>query len=128
MLALAGVWLIGGAIVRPYNSNLRPIVNSMFVMGIVGIYLYSNENRNSSEVTFLTTYMPVFLIALLFTALVFNVICIIVYKCTSTEVKNEIDDDTINENKEVEKEVEKEYFDHLKNSLVNKIAVMKEAN
>ena len=85
VLALAGVWLIGGVIVRPYESNLRPIVNSIFVMGIVGIYLYSNENRNSSDVTFLTTYMPVFLIAWLFAALVFNIICIIVYKCTSTE-------------------------------------------
>lgn len=113
---------------RPYNSNLRPIVNSVFVMGIVGIYLYSNENRNSSDVTFLTTYMPVFLIAWLFAALVFNIICILVYKCTSTEEKDKLDDDTINENKEVEKEVEKEYFNHLKNSLVNKISAMEEAN
>ena len=79
VVGLAVIWMIGLGIVRPYQSNLRPIINSIFVFGVFGIYAYCNFNRDSTDVTFISTYMPVFLIGLLFLAFGFNVVVFGVY-------------------------------------------------
>jgi Na+/serine symporter len=71
--------------VRPYNSNVRPIVNSFFVFALLSLYVYCNENQNSSGVTFMTTYIPLVIIALLFIALIFNAACIVFHKCRSRQ-------------------------------------------
>lgn len=42
VVAMAGLWMAFGAIVRPYQSNVRPIVNSFFVFALLGLYTYSN--------------------------------------------------------------------------------------
>jgi len=81
VVGVAGLWMAFGAAIRPYQSNLRPVINSLFVFALLGLYTYCNEMQNSSEVTFLTTYMPLIIIGLLFVALAFNAVSIVLYKC-----------------------------------------------
>lgn len=85
VVALAGIWMIFGAIVRPYVSNVRPILNSFFVFAILGLYMYSNQNQNSSDVTVMTTYIPLAIIALLFIVILVNAAFIIVHLCQNRE-------------------------------------------
>jgi hypothetical protein len=47
VLGVAGVWMVAGAVVRPYISNVRPIVNSLFIFAALGLLAYCNESRNS---------------------------------------------------------------------------------
>jgi len=77
---LFGVFAIIQIIIRPYISNVRPIINSIFITLILGIYSYTKVNQDSESVTFLTSYISIFIIGLLFTALLFNIICIIAHK------------------------------------------------
>jgi hypothetical protein len=80
VLGICGFWAVFGIIVRPYLSNVRPIVNSLLVVAIVAVYCVSGLYKDSSEVTFLTSYLPLILISTLGIALIFNFICFIVYK------------------------------------------------
>lgn len=73
-------WAALGIIVRPYVSNVRPIVNSILLLAVVGIYCLCAATKDSEDVTFLTSYVPLILLGVLALALAFNLICIIVYK------------------------------------------------
>lgn len=67
-------------IARPYLSNVRPIVNSIFLIAIFAAYAYAKINQNSEAATFSTSYLSLMLIGLLFLALIFNIVCMIIYK------------------------------------------------
>jgi len=82
-VGLASVLLLGQLIVRPYESNIRPFVNNLILIAVLSIYQYCKMIKNSTEVTISSTYIALFLIGLLVLALLFNLICMIVWKCQS---------------------------------------------
>lgn len=88
-ISLATIFAIFEVIVRPYISNVRPIVNSFFLILIFGTYTYAKINQNSDEATFSTSYLSIFLIGLLFMALIFNIVCMIMYKASKCKEMNE---------------------------------------
>ena len=97
VLSLAGVWMILGVIVRPYVSNVRPIVNTVFVFTILGLFMYADVNKDSNNVTFMTSYLPLWIIGVLILALIFNLVCLIVFKCQSCKKddKDELNNSTL---------------------------------
>ena len=94
MLGLTGVFLLALIVARPYITNVRPIVNNILLLCILGIYQYCTINKNSEYVTVNTSYIPLFLIGLLAVALVFNVICMIAHKIQDwrSKRKNSVDE------------------------------------
>jgi uncharacterized membrane protein len=97
VVAVSGLWMAFGAVVRPYNSNVRPIVNSLIVFVLLGLYTYCNENQNSNDVSFMTTYIPLVIIAVLFIALIFNAACMVLHKCGNKNMSQDkgISDETL---------------------------------
>lgn len=82
-IGLATLLLIGQLILRPYQSNIRPFVNNLILIGVLSIYQYCKMIKNSIEVAIMSSYIALFLIGLLAFALVFNLISMILKKYQS---------------------------------------------
>ena len=82
-IGLATLLLIGQLILRPYQSNIRPFVNNLILIGVLSIYQYCKMIKNSIEVAIMSSYIALFLIGLLAFGLVFNLICMILKKYQS---------------------------------------------
>ena len=92
-LGIASILLLGQLIVRPYESNIRPFVNNLILIAVLSIYQYSKMIKNSTEVTISSTYVALFLVGVLVFALLFNLTCMIVWKCQSrrSQQKKQLD-------------------------------------
>jgi len=76
-LGICAVCLVLQLIVRPYEHNIRPFINWIFITIVLGLYMFVKLNQDSENVTIMTSYVSFFIIGVLFAALLFNLVCIV---------------------------------------------------
>lgn len=96
-LGIAGAYTLFLIISRPYLSNIRPIINMIVTLSILGVYTLYKLNFYSSDATFITNYLPLFLLVLLLVLLLINVIFMI-FAAKEKYKKKKIDEYQKNEN------------------------------
>ena len=83
-ITLSAFYMIILAILRPYSDNIRPIVNSVLLVIICIIYtIYRTVFVD--EVESIMTYLPIILVSVLYGAVIFNLIYMLLYtkkKCS----------------------------------------------
>ncbi len=110
--------MLAAIIVRPYKSNFRPITNGLLILVIFLIYMYSMMSKNSTDTTTLSSYLPIILIGVLLISLIFNLICLIVFKVQQyKEDKRLTDSEKLKEDDLSSKEIDKDYIIQLKKQL-----------
>lgn len=110
--------MLAAIIVRPYKSNFRPITNGLLILVIFLIYMYSMMSKNSTDTTTLSSYLPIILIGVLLICLIFNLICLIVFKVQQyKEDKRLTDSEKLKEDDLSSKEIDKDYIIQLKKQL-----------
>jgi hypothetical protein len=87
-LAIALTALIAQLIKRPYLNNIRPAVNSIFVVLILAIFVLNKIFQDSESISIYTSYTPFMLIAILILALIFNAVCMIAHAVSKCKKKD----------------------------------------
>lgn len=67
-LGLAATALIAQLVKRPYTNNIRPAINCIFIVCIIGLYTISKLFQDSDSTSIYTSYAPLMLIAILLLA------------------------------------------------------------
>lgn len=65
------------AIKRPYKANTRPILNSIFMITVLGMLSISKIYQDSSDSTFISKNIAFFILGVLYLILLVNIIWII---------------------------------------------------
>lgn len=80
--------------------------------------MYSMMSKNSTDTTTLSSYLPIILIGVLLISLIFNLICLIVFKVQQyKEDKRLTDSEKLKEDDLSSKEIDKDYIIQLKKQL-----------
>lgn len=80
--------------------------------------MYSMMSKNSTDTTTLSSYLPIILIGVLLICLIFNLICLIVFKVQQyKEDKRLTDSEKLKEDDLSSKEIDKDYIIQLKKQL-----------
>lgn len=80
--------------------------------------MYSMMSKNSTDTTTLSSYLPIILIGVLLICLIFNLICLIVFKVQQyKEDKRLTDSEKLKEDDLSSKEIDKDYILQLKKQL-----------
>ncbi len=80
--------------------------------------MYSMMSKNSTDTTTLSSYLPIILIGVLLICLIFNLICLIVFKVQQyKEDKRLTDSEKLKEDDLSSKEIDQDYIIQLKKQL-----------
>jgi len=110
-LGLSVLYLILLIIRRPYLDNGRPVINSVFMCCLLTGYTVSKSFQDSENVQIYTSYLPFFIIGILFVALVYNAGCMLAHLVRGCKKTRENKDkEILNENQTEGRELEKIYI------------------
>ena len=76
-MGITGAYTLFLIITRPYQKNVRPILNMAVILAILSVETVYKLNFYSAEATFITNYLPLFVVGLLLVLLLVNVIFMI---------------------------------------------------
>lgn len=98
-LGLSVFYLLSLIIRRPYVDNGRPVINSVFACLLLTGYTVSKCFQDSQNVQIYTSYLPFFIIGILFLALVYNAGCMLAHLIRGCKKARENKDkEILNEN------------------------------
>lgn len=95
-LGITGVYTLFLIISRPYQNNIRPILNMVVILAILAVSTVYKLNNYTSEATFVTNYLPLFVVGLILALLLVNVVFMIL-AAKEKYIKKKINDYQKNE-------------------------------
>lgn len=78
-ISVMSLLFISILVFKPYKELMRPLANCLVIVGVLGVYLAYSMNI-VAEATWLTTYVPVILMAVLLVAVLGNIMAMIKYR------------------------------------------------
>lgn len=90
-----------------------------------GVYFYCNFTKNSKDVTFQTSYIPIALISVLIFALIFNIVWLILHKVRQLKQAKKLAmaDDTYGDEESSSRKIDKDYILQLKEQIKDCIVI-----